>query len=315
LEEDRDMGEIDTAARSEPSPLIVIAGGTGNLGSAVVPLLVARGLKVRVLTRDAAQARQRLAASVEIVGGDVRDPEAVDRAVAGGATVISAIQGFGGPGAAGAPAIDRDGNRNLISAARTHGVEHFILMSIAQVAPDHPMELYRMKYEAERELGASGLASTIIRPTSYMETWVGLIGRPLLESGKTRIFGRGDNPINFVSTHDVARLVELAVIEPRLRGQVIEIGGPENVTFNELADRFGSVTGHQAVKSHTPVPMMRLMSVLLRPVKPVLAGQVTGGVVMDTRDMTFDSTETRRRYPSIPATSLEEMIRRDYVQS
>ncbi len=199
------------------------------------------------------------------------------------------------------------------AAARAQGVEHLILMSVAQAAPDHPIELFRMKYQAEQDVRVSGLAWTIIRPTAYMETWVTLVGRPLLETGKTRIFGRGDNPINFVSAHDVAALVELAVLEPGLRGQVIEIGGPEDVTLNGLADRFEAVTGTGGSRAHAPVPVMRLMSTVLRPFKPVLAGMIGAGVVMDTRDMRADTSETRRRYPSIPTTGLDEMVRRDYL--
>ena len=74
------------------------------------------------------------------------------------------------------------------------------------------------------------------------------------------------------------------MIEPRLRGQVIEIGGPANVTLNEMAERFEIVTGRGGVRSHAPVPMMRLMSLLLKPIKPVLAAQINAGVIMDTRD-------------------------------
>lgn len=61
-------------------------------------------------------------------------------------------------------------------------------------APDHPMELYRAKYLAERELEASGLSWTIVRPTAYMETLAPVIGEPLLKKGRTRIFGKGENP-------------------------------------------------------------------------------------------------------------------------
>jgi hypothetical protein len=61
-----------------------------------------------------------------------------------------------------------------------------------------------------------------------------------------------------------------------------------------------------------PLPMMRLMAVVLRPVKPMIARQIQAGVVMDTRDMTFDASETARRYPAIVRTSLAEMVRRDY---
>ena len=67
-----------------------------------------------------------------------------------------------------------------------------------------------MKYAAEQALQASGLSWTIIRPTAYMETWAKLIGEPLVKTGKTRIFGRGVNPINFVSASDVAQFVASA---------------------------------------------------------------------------------------------------------
>ena len=54
-------------------------------------------------------------------------------------------------------------------------------------------------------------------------------------SGRPVIFGRGANPINFVSVSDVAALVERAVVDPSTRGATFEIGGPQNVSFNELA--------------------------------------------------------------------------------
>jgi uncharacterized protein YbjT (DUF2867 family) len=66
--------------------------------------------------------------------------------------------------------VDRQGNSNLIQAARAGANEYFILVSIQEVAPDHPMEFFRRKYLAEQELKASGLAWTIIRPTAYIET-------------------------------------------------------------------------------------------------------------------------------------------------
>lgn len=295
--------------------MIVVAGGSGNLGSALLPMLVARGLKVRVLTRDVDRAAGRVPTGVEVVAADVRDPATLERAVAGATTVISAVTGFGGPGAAGAPAIDRDGNRNLIAAAKAQGVEHFILLSVAQAAADHPIELFRMKFAAEQALRASGLAWTIVRPTAYMETWVGILGGPLLATGKTRIFGVGENPINFVSAGDVAGLVDLATVDPSFRGRAIDIGGPDDMTFNQLVARFEATTGHTGIKAHAPVPMMRAMAFVLRPFKPILAAQIQAGIVMDARDMRFDAAQARLGYPTIVPTSLEAMIRRDYART
>ena len=88
-----------------------------------------------------------------------------------------------------------------------------------------------MKYAAEQDLKASGLAWTIIRPTAYMEMWCDVLGRPLLDKGKTQVFGRGLNPINWVSAADVAEFVTLATLDSALRGEVIEVGGPENLTI------------------------------------------------------------------------------------
>lgn len=293
--------------------MILIAGGTGTLGTQVVRLLTADRFEVRVLTRDPARARSLEGDLVEIVSGDVRDLRAVERAASDARTVISAVHGFAGTGDLNPRTVDGEGNSNLIRAARTGGADHFILVSVQGAAPDHQMELFRMKYQAEQELKASGLAWTIIRPTAYMETWAELIGRPLIEIGKTRIFGRGDNPINFVSAHDVARFVELAVIEPEMRGLTVEVGGPEDLSMKQVAQTFETETGRSGKKSHVPLPVMRLMSVLMRPVNPALARQIQAGVVMDTKDMTFDSSETRDRYPLIPSTSLSEIVRRNYA--
>jgi NAD(P)-dependent dehydrogenase (short-subunit alcohol dehydrogenase family) len=79
------------------------------------------------------------------------------------------------------------------------------------------------------------------------------------------------------------------------------------------AQIFETVTGKAGKKSHVPLPMMRLMSVLMRPVNPTLARQAQAGVVMDTHDFSFDSSETSHRYPSIPPTSLADVVRRDLL--
>jgi uncharacterized protein YbjT (DUF2867 family) len=294
--------------------MILIAGGTGNLGTQVVRRLGQRGLPLRVLTRHPARAEHLRAAGVDVVAGDVGLREDVERAVAGTRTVVSAIHGFTAPGA-GPYQVDWLGNRQLIQAAQSAGVEHFILVSVEGAAPDHPMDLFRMKYRAEQELRASQLAWTIIRPTAFMELWGGLIGAPLIATGRTRIFGRGDNPINFVSVHDVARFVELAVVDPAMRGVQVDVGGPQNLSLKQVAQIFETATGTLGKQSHVPLGMMRLLALALRPLNPALARQIQAGVVMDTRPMAFDAVDLQRRYPAISLTSLAEVVQRDYIDA
>lgn len=293
--------------------MILIAGGTGNLGQQAVRLLTAQGLKVRVFTRDPNNYPEANTDLVEVVPGDVRDLPAVVRATEGVETVVSAMHGFTGKGDCNPQTVDYLGNVNLIRAAKTSGVKHFILVSINGASQDHPMELFRMKSLAEEELKKSGLDWTIIRPTAYMETWAKLVGEPLIETGKTLIFGSGRNPINFISVHDVARVIDLSISDPALRGEVLDVGGPENLAMRDLVDTFSNVTGRAGTASAVPLPMMRVMSLLTRYLNPTLARQIQAGIVMDTTDLSFDANAVRQQLPSIHLTTLTNMVKRDYV--
>jgi uncharacterized protein YbjT (DUF2867 family) len=295
--------------------MILVAGGSGRLGSKVVELLTQRGLDVRVLTRDPGRTARLIGTGIEIVEGDIRDPSAVRRAVEGAQHVVSAIQGFAGTRGQSPASIDRDGNHHLIEAARAAGAEHLVLVSVQDAGPEHPMDLMRMKYAAEQELMASGMAWTVIRPAAYMETWCEVLGRPLLEKGKTQVFGRGRNPINWVSASDVARFVELAIVDPALRGEVIAVGGPENLSMTEFVEVFRTETGSDGKVTHIPPLAMRLAAMATRFVKPELARQIQAGIVMDSQLQAFDALETRRHYPSIPLTRLRDVVRHDFCES
>jgi uncharacterized protein YbjT (DUF2867 family) len=293
--------------------MILVAGGSGTMGTRLLDLLGDRGLDVRILTRNPDRARPLAGSRVKTFTGDVTEPRTLEQAVAGAHTVVSAITGFGPARDVSPRTVDWQGNANLIRAAKAAGVEHFVLLSVCQAAADHPIELFRMKHRAEEELRASGLGWTIIRPTAYMETWLHVLGDPLLETGRTRIFGGGENPINFVSAQDIAELVDLAVTDRAMRGATVDAGGPENLTMNQVVEAFQRVTGATGKASHVPLPMLRVMSVLMKPFNPTMAGLAEASVVMDTRDMSFDALETRRRYPSVAITRLADVVRRDYA--
>jgi uncharacterized protein YbjT (DUF2867 family) len=270
--------------------MILVAGGTGLLGRDVVARLVGRGLPVRVLTRDLGHGRTALgplADQVELVTGDVRDPGSLPPAVNGADTVVAAVQGFGGREAGGLEAVDRDGNRNLVRAAAAAGVGRFVLLSIHDASASDALALGRAKAAVEAELRATTMTPLIIRPTAYMETWAGIVGGPILATGRARVFGRGRNPINFVAAADVASVVEELVVDAQpvgSAGRTIEVVGPEDLSFDEVIARFAAALGRPVPTSHVPLPMLRAMAVALRPFKPVLAAQVAAAVVLDTTD-------------------------------
>jgi uncharacterized protein YbjT (DUF2867 family) len=288
--------------------MILVAGGTGTLGTRVVQALTERGTPVRVLTRNADRAAHLNGPHVGVRVADVRDPEAVASAMRGATAVVSAIQGFAGTEPVGPQAVDVGGNANLTRAALAAGTRRFVLVSADGAAPDSPLLLRRIKYQIEQALMGSGLEWTVIRPTVYLETWIGILGGMIATKGSATVFGRGDNPINFVSAVDVAALVEQATSSADLAGAVLEIGGPENLTLNELAGRLMTQEGKIR---HVPLPVLRAVAAVLAPIKPMQAALAQFGITMDTTDMTLAADTARARVPDLPVTRLADLLAAD----
>ncbi|HTL83613.1 MAG TPA: NAD(P)H-binding protein [Acidimicrobiia bacterium] len=254
--------------------MMLVAGGTGRLGTLVVSQLVEKGFEVRVLTRDPARAAHLTGVATEIATGDVRDRASIERTMDQVRTVVSAVHGFAGPGHVTPASIDRDGNANLVDSAAAAGAD-VVLMSVVGASADSPMELFRAKHDAEEHLRTSGAPWTIVRSTAFVELWAEIMRKPI-------VFGRGDNPINFVSVHDVAAVVVRAAIDPNVRGQILEVGGPQNVTFNELAMLLQQARGTGGKIRHVPRSVLRALAPFGR--------QPRAAITMDTADMRFDVT-------------------------
>jgi len=261
--------------------VILVAGGTGRLGSLVVTQLAARGVDVRVLTRNPARAAHLSGAAAEIVTGDVRDRASLDAAMPGVTTVVSAVQGFAGPGRGSPASVDDHGNISLIDAAAAVGAD-VVLMSVVGASAEHPMELFRAKHDAEEHLRASGRPWTIVQATAFVELWADIVAKGV-------VFGRGDNPINFVSVRDVAAVVVQATVDLGLRGQVLEVGGPEDLTFNQLAGIVRDTRTMPKTVRHVPRWVLRVMSPVSR--------QPRAALVMDRIDMAFDAPATAGSAP------------------
>jgi NADH dehydrogenase len=165
-----------------------------------------------------------------------------------------------------------------------------------------------MKHLAEEYLRGSGAPWTIVRATAFAEFWLDLLDQTAGTSGRPVIFGRGANPINFVSVSDVAALVERAVVDPSTRGATFEIGGPENLSFNELAAGLQRASNRTATARHVPRAILRLLGAVLRPVQPNRARQMRAAITMDSIDLTFTATDLHRKFPELPVTSVADVL-------
>jgi len=287
--------------------VILVAGGTGRLGTLIVRRLVDRGFDVRVLTREPGRAAHLSGPRVEVVTGDVRDRASVDRAAAGIKVTVSAVHGLMGPRGNSPATVDRDGNANLVDASVAAGAD-LVLISTVGAAPDSAMELFRMKWAAERYAAGSGLPTTTVRATAFMELWIELLRQTAGRSGRPLVFGRGNNPVNFVSVTDVAELVERVVSDPTTRRQTFEVGGPDNVTLNELAEAVQNAAGRGSPPRHVPPALLRVMEQTVGRLKPQLGQQAGAALAMDRIPLSFDASAIHRAFPDLPCTSLAEVI-------
>ena len=288
--------------------MYLIVSGSGRVGCAVARALLADGKQVRMLARTPAKLEELRRLGAEVMRGDLRDPASLARACHAVENVLATAHAIDGKGDNSSRQVDDLGNHHLIDAAHAEGVKQFVFISVLGARADHPVDFFRYKYGAEDYLRRSAISHTVLRPAAFMETWAAMIGQPIIDQGKTTIFGRGNNPINFVAEQDVVRFALIGLDRPEAINQTIEIGGPENLTLNQVAQLYEQILGVSAKRSHIPLAVLRAASALLQPFNPVASRMMKLSVLMDTVDQTFDPSETLRRYP-MRLTHLEDVVR------
>lgn len=286
--------------------MILLAGGTGTLGKVLAGTMRDAGLTVRILTRSSDRAAALRKTGLQAVTGDAGNPADLASALSGCTAVVSAISGFGPASGTTPAAVDRDGNVNLVKAAELAGVRLFVLFSMRGASASHALELARMKYAAERQLVGSGLEWTILRPTTILETYTAIMGDSLRKSGVAVVFGRGDNPVNFVSAQDLAAAAVFA-LNGRLAGQAVDVGGPDNLSLNALAALLIERNGAgRAV--HVPLPLLRAAAAGAGVFSPRWARVLGGAVHLAAADVSFEAAGERAKLPGVPYTPVREAL-------
>jgi uncharacterized protein YbjT (DUF2867 family) len=142
---------------------VFVTGGTGYVGSRLVPELLLRGHSVRALARPGSEAR--LPPGCSCVSGDALDAATYQGLLDGADTLIHLV-GVPHPNPAKAAqfrSVDLVSAKAALAAARYAGVRHLIYLSVAQPAP--LMHAYiAARAEAEATIRASGIDATLVRP-------------------------------------------------------------------------------------------------------------------------------------------------------
>jgi uncharacterized protein YbjT (DUF2867 family) len=232
--------------------VVVVCGATGLQGGAVARALLAAGHEVRALTRrpESAAARVLQAQGAMLVAADLDDPPSLRAALAGAYGVFS-VQDFWEHG------YDREVRQgiNVIEAAETAGVGHFVYASVGGVGRTEGLGIrhFDSKAAIERALRGTALDWTIFRPVTFLEnfTMEPALQR-LFRSGVLTFPYPGDQPFQLLALDDEADLVRAAFEAPeRFRGLTLEIASDMR-RLDDVAAVIARAAGVKAEFRETP---------------------------------------------------------------
>ena len=290
--------------------MILVAGASSQPGQKLIPILVAKGYHIRALTRDPRKLDFARSLGVEVIEGDIRQPDTLLRACEGAEAVVSSVTAVGENLIR---EVDEAGNRSLMESAQGSGVKRFVFVSAYGAARNNPVDFFRSKFWTEEYLKSLQMEYSVLRPTAFMETWCRRIGGQVLNDRPVTIFGNGRNPINFISAEDVAKFIVLALEDPRLRNQTLTIGGPQNLTFEEVVAIYERLSCKKAHKAYTPAWQMQLLSRLYKPFNETRSRFMAIRYELATSNWRVDMSEMLKHYP-INLTRLDEWISRTVKQ-
>lgn len=231
------------------TPLLAITGITGTQGGAVARELLRRGWRVRGLTRrPRSRAALRLAAAgVEIVGGDMGDPSALD-ALLRRASAVYCVTDFFRNG------VDRAAAHGKLVAERAARarVSHFVFASIASADQRTGLHKFESKGEVERYIRALGLPATLLRPTLFMQDLTDARYAPPFNWGMiSRVVGE-HRPLPWIAVEDIALVTAKVLLEPRRYvGTDVPLTG-DVLSIAEARATFVRVTGRRPLSLSIP---------------------------------------------------------------
>ncbi|MDX1874704.1 SDR family oxidoreductase [Mycolicibacterium sp. 120266] len=202
---------------------ISVIGATGLIGAKVVDLLTGDGHDVVAASR---------ASGVDVLTGD-----GLAEALAGADVLVDVVNS---PSPEEGPATDffTRSSANLVAAAKAAGVRHYVVLSIVGADTLPESGYMRAKVTQEHTIAASGLPYTIVRATQFQELTEAIVA--WLDAGD--VVRAPDALIQPVASDDVAAAVAHAATAPPRDG-LVEIGGPEQITFADLARRVLAAQG------------------------------------------------------------------------
>jgi nucleoside-diphosphate-sugar epimerase len=319
------------------SALNIITGATGLLGSHIAERLVNRGERVRALVRPSSDATFLKNLGVDLVSGDLNDPQSIRQAVSGAAIVYhcAARVGDWGPWQQ-YQAETVTATHNLVEACQAEKIGRLLHVSSISVygivngtktplGEDAPLgqNLWLWDNYARSKILAEEEAHKFPEHTIVRPSWIygprdrNTISRvvPALRTGKVPIIGSGENYLNVIYAGDVAEGAIRAAQHADARGQVYNLCSDGEVTQRDLIDTLTDSLLLPRIQKHVPYYLANkvafvheCMARLLRRKKPP---RITRrAIYLIGRPTLFSSAKARSQLGWFPQVTIQEGVKR-----
>ena len=233
-------------------------GSTGFFGRGVAHKLIDGGHQLRVLVRDPMKAAGFKIRGAQVVTGDALNPTAVTQAAQGVEHIISLVavrrnqpQSF--------LEVNVDGPRIMGEAAKAAGAKSVVLVSAIGARLDPHLKYLTSRWMGEQELAKTGVSGTILRFSFVLAEEGGVLNdfERAANFGPFLIIpGSGQAQLQPILREEAARCVVETIDKPELNGRIVELGGPEVVTYEAMFDWFIKAREIKKPKLKLPVGLL-----------------------------------------------------------
>ncbi len=290
--------------------MILVAGGTGFIGSNIVRELVKRNHKVKVLVHTGANLSRLKNLNLEYANGDIIDINSLDKSFADVKIVFNAVGIIQETKRANFDSIHVLGTKNLVEMSNKAGVEYFVHISSLGTRPNAVSRYHQSKWKAEQSMVSSGIPYTIFRPSVVFgpeDEFINMLAKmvqylpvfPLIDSGGAKM-----QP---VYVGDLARCAVECLNNPLAKNKIFEIGGPERFTLEQIVDLIKEYRGFKRLKLRIPYKLMVVVSKTLENLfgkAPVSTDQL----IMLREDNVCDNSEVEKVF-KIKFTDLKDGLK------
>jgi uncharacterized protein YbjT (DUF2867 family) len=210
---------------------VLVAGATGYLGQFVVKALKAKGYWVRALGRSAEKLAPVEEYADDLVVGEVTDPDSLYGVCDGIDVVFSSVGITRQKDGLTYQDVDCQGNKNLLTKAEESGVSKFMYVHVVNAEKLRHVAMIQAKQAFVDELKRSTLEHTVICPAGFFSDMEEFL--KMARSGRVYLFGDGTSRINPIHGADLA---EVCVDALESTESQIDVGGPEVLTYREIAE-------------------------------------------------------------------------------